>query len=218
TKETHTLTVSTLVSRHEQQLKEEAGQAKAQLEHALAAQAKETLAKHDAEMAELAALEAELQATKETHTLTVSTLVSRHEQQLKEEAGQAKAQLEHALAAQAKETQAKHDAEMAELRAMRDTQQAELTRLESIFDQLHNESAKMQQMEDEVARLKATNQERESDESQQEVLMLLGSMEIQCRCFREVLEQVLGKEGVEKALKLSEDRGAMTSFLSSFFK
>ncbi|KAF0718664.1 hypothetical protein As57867_001559, partial [Aphanomyces stellatus] len=94
TKETHTLTVSTLVSRHEQQLKEEAGQAKAQLEHALAAQAKETLAKHDAEMAELAALEAELQATKETHTLTVSTLVSRHEQQLKEEAGQAKAQLE----------------------------------------------------------------------------------------------------------------------------
>ncbi|RHY66558.1 hypothetical protein DYB30_002042 [Aphanomyces astaci] len=52
-------------------------------------------------------------------------------------------------------------------------------------------------------------------EPPQEVLMLVGSLEIQCRSFRDVLEQVLGPEGVSKALQLSQDRGAVPFWSSS---
>ncbi|CAK4522875.1 unnamed protein product [Aphanomyces euteiches] len=164
--------------------------------------------------AKVAALEQELEKAQATHTTTVSTLVARHEQQLKQVEHDFKLKVDEALQAQLKELQQKHDVEMSALRISQDKSQEEVKRLEAVFDQLQKETEKMHQMEAELAKLRTASMERESDD---ELLMLLGSMEIQCRSFREVLEQVLGKEGVDKALKLSQDRGAV-SFLSSFFK
>ncbi|RHY24120.1 hypothetical protein DYB25_009590 [Aphanomyces astaci] len=86
----------------------------------------------------------------------------------------------------------------------------------------HQAIAKRLQLEAQVSRLEAVNaaQDQVVDNSHdveppQEVLMLVGSLEIQCRSFRDVLEQVLGPEGVSKALQLSQDRGAVPFWSSS---
>ncbi|RHY98262.1 hypothetical protein DYB35_002694, partial [Aphanomyces astaci] len=100
------------------------------------------------------ALEKELREAHDSHTMTVSTLVARHEQAT---------------------TQWQADA---------------TTKLNQV-DNSHDV------------------------EPPQEVLMLVGSLEIQCRSFRDVLEQVLGPEGVSKALQLSQDRGAVPFWSSS---
>ncbi|OQS02617.1 hypothetical protein THRCLA_05022 [Thraustotheca clavata] len=72
-------------------------------------------------------------------------------------------------------------------------------------------SALVVKQEQQIKELKA-DYETQLKEDDTNLLLLLGNLEIQYRSFREIVEESIGKEGVEKALKLSRDRGALNLF------
>ncbi|ETV80177.1 hypothetical protein, variant [Aphanomyces astaci] len=154
------------------------------------------------------ALEKELREAHDSHTMTVSTLVARHEQATTQWQADATNNLNQALQSQARDLAIAHETQRTAWHATRIKMETELHRLENVFDQLHHESEKRLQLEAQV-------DNSHDVEPPQEVLMLVGSLEIQCRSFRDVLEQVLGPEGVSKALQLSQDRGAVPFWSSS---
>ncbi|EQC36866.1 hypothetical protein SDRG_05696 [Saprolegnia diclina VS20] len=166
----------------------------------------------------VAAVQAKMDEMTAAHTATVASLVVQHEQALQQVRADGEMQLQEELRSQGA---AHHEAaktlhsSLQSVQLEKETMAAELDRLRTKVDQLTaTKDEVIVSLQAQIDALRAAPTETTAEKSDGDLLLLLGSLEVQYRSFRDVVETELGPAGVEKALRLSEKRGALHKLFS----
>ncbi|KDO32921.1 hypothetical protein SPRG_22109 [Saprolegnia parasitica CBS 223.65] len=175
-------------------------------------------AKQAPETDHLAAAHAKMDEMKAAHTATVASLVVQHEQALQQLRADCDLRLQEELRSQGtahhESTETLHSS-LESLELEKETMAAELDRLRTEVVQLTTtKDEAIASLQSQIDELRAAPTETTIEKGDGDLLLLLGSLEVQYRSFRDVVETELGPAGVEKALRLSEKRGALHKLFS----